>query len=80
MSDPLGIEALIARKRQEIDEFSQPADTWQVWLSHPITKHLLSTIQMDIYTRKNLSVNQAHPDVINALEPYLSFAEGKTND
>jgi hypothetical protein len=80
MSDPLGIEALIVRKRQEIDEFSQPADTWQVWLSHPITKHLLSTIQMDIYTRKNLSVNAADPSVIQALEPYLSFAEGKTND
>lgn len=80
MSDPLGIEALIARKRQEIDEFSQPADTWQVWLSHPITKHLLSTIQMDIYTRKNLSITVAHPETIQALEAYLSFAEGKTND
>lgn len=80
MHDPLGIEALITRKRQEIDGFIQPADTWQTWLAHPITKHLMSTIQMDIYQRQINSAASPNPELVNQLQAYLSFGEAQSND
>jgi hypothetical protein len=76
MHDPLGIDALIERKRQEIDSFTQPEDVWQIWHSHPITKHLLSTLQMELYNQKEYGAPATHPEVIDLLERYLSFGEG----
>ena len=78
MTDPLGIDALIDRKRHEINDFTQPEEVWQVWHNHPITKHLFSTLQMELYNQKESGAAVTCPQVVSLLERYLAFDEGNS--